>query len=121
VTAGELALVSATVLCALGFAALVVVLGRVLSCLREVRAALDALLADATPLLDDLRASVDDARDDLVRFDRVLGSAEAISARVDGASRVARAALSAPVIKAVAFTSGTSRAARRLREGGARR
>ena len=32
-----------------------------------------------------------EARDDLDRFDRVLGSAEAISDAVDGGSRVARA------------------------------
>jgi hypothetical protein len=34
---------------------------------------------------------------------------------VQGASRVARVALSTPVIKTVALASGTSRAARRLR------
>jgi len=49
------------------------------------------------------------------RFDRVLGSAEAISSNVQGVSRVARAALSTPVIKTVALASGTSKAARRLR------
>ena len=52
---------------------------------------------------------------DLDRFDRVLGSAEAISANVAGASRVTRMALSTPVIKTVALASGTSRAASRLR------
>ena len=49
------------------------------------------------------------------RFDRVLGSAEAISGAMAGGSRVARAALSAPVIKTVALGTGTSRAVRRLR------
>jgi hypothetical protein len=65
-------------------------------------------------LLAELRESVEEARDDLDRFDRVLGSAEAISSRVEGASRVARVALSTPVIKTVALASGTGRAARRL-------
>ena len=45
----------------------------------------------------------------------MLGSAEAISSNVQGVSRVARAALSTPVIKTVALASGTSTAARRLR------
>ena len=45
---------------------------------------------------------------------RVLGSAEAISSRVEGASRVARMALSTPVIKTVALATGTGKAARRL-------
>jgi hypothetical protein len=114
-TAGQLALVVATVLCALGFAALCVALVRVLDALRAVQLELGELRAETRPLLADLRQSVDHARGDLDRFDRVLGSAEAISANVEGASRVARAALSAPIIKTVALASGTRRAARRLR------
>jgi uncharacterized protein YoxC len=114
-TAGELAIVLGTVLCALGFAALVVVLLRVLDTLRSLRQEVEHLRAETAPLLTELRSSVDDARDDLDRFDRVLGSAEAISGAVAGTSRVARVALSTPVIKTVALASGTSRAARRLR------
>lgn len=121
-TAGELAVVLAAVLCALGFAALVVVLVRVLDSLKILRIEVEHLRADTRPLLADLRSSTDEAaaamreaRDDLDRFDRVLGSAEAISGAVEGGSRLARAALSAPVIKVAAFATGTSRAARRLR------
>jgi uncharacterized protein YoxC len=121
VTAGDLAVVLAAVLCTLGFAALVVVLGRVLHSLRELRQAVAGLQAETAPLLDELRASVDEARDDLARFDRVLGSAEAISTSVEEASRVARVALSTPVIKTVALASGTGRAARRLSSKAERR
>ena len=115
-TAGQLALVVATVLCAFGFAALCVALVRVLDALRAVQRELAELRAETRPLLAELRVSVDEARSDLVRFDRVLGSAEAISVNVEGASRIARAALSVPVIKTVALASGTRRAARRLRD-----
>ena len=117
-TAGQLALVVATVLCALGFAALCVALVRVLDALRSVQRELGELRAETRPLMAELRTSVLEARDDLDRFDRVLGSAEAISANVEGASRVARTALSAPIIKTVALASGTRRAARRLRGQG---
>jgi uncharacterized protein YoxC len=114
-TAGELALVIATVLCVLGFTALVAALVFVLRSLGELRGAVEQLTAETQPLLAELRSSVDEARGDLDRFDKVLGSAEAISTSVEGASRVARVALSTPVIKTVAIASGTSRAARRLR------
>ena len=94
-TAGELVLVVAAVLCVIGFAALVAVLMRVLDALRDVRSQLDALRAETTPLIqelllttDEARATVDEARADLERFDRVLGSAEAISDAVG--STVAR-------------------------------
>ena len=92
-TAGELAVVLAALLCCIGFAALVVVLMRVLDSLKALRGEVESLRC---------------------RFDRVLGSAEAISGAVAGGSRIARAALSAPVIKTVAIGTGTRRAVRRL-------
>lgn len=121
-TAGDLAVVLAAVLCSVGFAALIVVLLRVLDATRSLRDEVTALRLETHPLLAELRASTADAksavveaREDLERFDRVLGSAEAISGAVAGGSRVARAALSAPVIKTAALATGTSRAVSRLR------
>ena len=121
-TAGELAMVLATVLCSIGFAALIVVLLRVLDTLRSLRGEVESLRNETRPLLAELQSSSDqarvamrEARDDLERFDRVLGSAEAISGAVNGGSRVARAALSAPVIKAAGIATGTKRTIRRLR------
>jgi hypothetical protein len=121
-TAGELAIVLAAVLCCIGFAALIVVLARVLDTMRSLRAEVVSLRQETAPLLDELRSSTAEAkatvvaaRRDLERFDRVLGSAEAISGAVAGSSRVARAALSTPVIKTAALATGTSRAVKRLR------
>lgn len=121
-TAGQLAIVVAAVLCSLGFTALVVVLVRVLDTMRSLRAEVASLRAETGPLLDELRtstvearATMAEARSDLQRFDRVLGSAEAIGDAVAGGGRVARAALSTPVIKTAALATGTSRAVRRFR------
>lgn len=124
-TAGDLAVTLAAVLCAIGFAALVVVLVRVLDALGSLRAEVASLRQETRPLLDELRATTDEARtamstarSDLERFDRVLGSAEAISEAVEGSGRVARTAFSAPIIKAAGLATGTSRAVRRLRGRG---
>ena len=121
-TAGDLAVVLAALLCTLGFAALVVVLVRVLDTLRDLRREITTLRDETRPLLDELRSSTDEAREavneartDLDRFDRVLGSAEAISGAMSGSGRVARTAFSAPVIKVAGVATGTSRALRRLR------
>ncbi|NNE12350.1 MAG: hypothetical protein HKN41_08930 [Ilumatobacter sp.] len=123
-TAGDLAITLAAVLCAVGFAALIVVLVRVLDALGALRSEVESLRAETRPLLaelqsstDEARATMDAARTDLQRFDRVLGSAEAISEAVDGSSRVARTAFSAPVIKLAGLATGTSRAIRRIRGG----
>ena len=119
-TAGELVVVLAAVLLAIGFAALIVVLLRVLDTLRDLRRDVVDLRQETRPLLDELRATtqqaqstVDEARNDLERFDRVLGSAEAIGDAVGG--RVARTAFSSPAIKAAGLAKGVSRAWARLR------
>ncbi len=121
-TAGELVVVLAAVLCALGFASLVVVLVRVLDALRDLRSQVDTLRAETGPLLAELHESTGAARDavcearaDLERFDRVLGSAEAIESAMTGSGRVARTAFSAPAIKVAGIATGTQRAVRRLR------
>jgi uncharacterized protein YoxC len=121
-SAGDLAVTLAAVLCAIGFAALIVVLMRVLDTLKALRGEVQSLRTETRPLLAELRESTDDAREamdtareDLERFDRVLGSVEAISEAVDGSSRLARRAFSAPMIKAAGIATGTSRTVRRLR------
>jgi hypothetical protein len=98
----------------------VVVLLRVHDALGEVRRELDDLRAETTPLIEELhattdeaRATVNEARADLERFDRVLGSAEAIGDAVGGT--LARTSFSSPVIKATGFARGTSRTIARLR------
>jgi hypothetical protein len=121
-TAGDLAITLAAVLCTIGFAALVVVLVRVLDMLKLLRTEVAELRDQTQPLIDELRTSavearttMAEARTDLARFDRVLGSAEAISDAVDGSSRVARTAFSVPVIKLAGLATGTSRAVRKIR------
>lgn len=120
-TAGDLAIVLAAILMTIGFAALIVVLLRVLDTLRSLRLEVDSLRRETGPLLAELRASTDEARyavaearEDLDRFDRVLGSAEAISGAMSNTARATRIALSAPVIKITALATGTSRAAKQL-------
>ncbi len=119
-TAGELVVVLAAVLLSLGFAALIVVLLRVLDTVRMLQAEVTDLRNETRHLIDDLRLSADDAREsvdearqDLERFDRVLGSAEAIGDAVG--STVARSTFSSPAIKAAGLARGASRTVARLR------
>jgi hypothetical protein len=117
---GEVLLVAAIVLLAIGFALLIVVLLRVLDVTNHLRKEVTDLRGETRMLIDDLRVStdearesVDEARHDLERFDRVLGSAEAIGDAVG--STVARGAFSSPSIKAAGFARGASRTVARLR------
>ena len=100
----------------LGFTALVVALVFVLPVARASCAARSTSSRPRRePLLAEMRRSVDEARGDLDRFDKVLGSAEAISSRSRARRGWRESAFSTPVIKTVAIASGTSRAARRFR------
>lgn len=119
-TAGELVVVLSALLLTIGFAALIVVLLRVLDTLRDLRGEVADLRAETRPLIHDLRESaqrardtVDEARHDLERFDKVLGSAEAIGDAVG--QRVAKTAFSSPSIKVAGLARGTSRTIARLR------
>jgi hypothetical protein len=107
-TGDVLAVVAATIV-----TVLVVVLATVLvlltRTLRQLRASLAVLEADALAVLDDARVSVEEAAGEIDRVERLVTSAQ----RLDETKR----AIATPVVKAMAFGTGVSRAAHRLREG----
>lgn len=100
--------VAAVVLLAVGVVALV----RTLRALRQVT---EVLATEAAPVLDDLRDTIEAANYEIVRLDGLVTTAESVTGTVDSASRLAYIAMANPVIKGVAFATGTARAARRLR------
>jgi uncharacterized protein YoxC len=83
--------------------------------LREMRAAIQDLRNQTLPVVAEMQVAVGQANVELERVDNLLGTAESISSTVDSASRLAYLAFSNPVIKGIAFASGTGRAARRFR------
>lgn len=113
--AADLALVVVTGCSIVAVGATLFGLRRLLITLRHVQRSVDELTSTAQPLIDQLAVAIEDANEELARVDRLVGSAESISATVDATSKLAYRALSAPVIKTVAMTSGASRAAKRLR------
>jgi ABC-type transporter Mla subunit MlaD len=117
-SAADLAVVIVTTCSIVAVVAILFALQRTLSTLRQVRDAMDELRERSLPVVDDLADAVEAANAELERVDRLVGSAESISQTVDATSRLAYRALSAPVIKTVAITSGASRAAKRLRRDG---
>src|SRR5438105_1961048 len=103
---------AAAVVVMLVLVAAVVTMSRTLAALRIT---VEDLRRTTVPLVDDLHTTVQRASVELERVDTLLGTAESISTTVDSASRLAYLAFSNPVIKAIAFASGTGRAARRFR------
>lgn len=115
--ANEVAAVVVAVATAVLVIGLLIALTALTKTLRLLRTTVDELRLSALPLVADARATVAQASQELERVDTLLGSAESITATVDSASRLAYLAFSNPVIKLLAFGSGTARATRRLRRG----
>lgn len=114
-TGGEVAAVIAAGAMVVAVVALLFALASLTRTLRTLRTAVDDLRREALPVLGDLRSTVSTANAELVRVDNLLTTAESVSSTVDSASRLAYIAFSNPVIKGLAFLSGTGRVARRLR------
>lgn len=115
-TADVVAVVIVTVVALLAgaFAAALVVLIRTL---RALRATVDALRTEVLDLLEDASAAVRDATIEVDRIERLVTSAERIEGAVDSAGKLAYRTLASPVVKAMAFGTGVSRATQRLRAG----
>jgi hypothetical protein len=113
VSAQSLSVLAASVAAAaaLTSAVCVVLLGRRLRALRQV---VLELRTEALPLVHQARVVVDQAASEMERVGDVLGSAEAVSATVDSASRLAYRAFANPVVRVLAFGSGLGGALRRL-------
>ncbi len=82
----------------------------------RLSASIEAMHRDQAAVLAEAEAMLEQARAEVERADAVLETAQSLSGTVDSASRLAYLTLSNPVVKTMAFATGTGRAARRLRQ-----
>jgi len=94
---------------------LLVALSTLMRTMAALQSTVDELRRETLPLMHDVQGTVQQANTDLARVDTLLERAESISGTVDSASRLAYLTFSNPVVKALAFGAGTSRAWRRFR------
>ena len=107
-----LAVAVAVLVTALAAAAVVLVaLGRRV---RQLGVLVERLQAEVVPAAARARAAADHAAVELERVGDVLGSAEAVSATVDSASRLVYRVFANPAVKTVAYASGVNGALRRM-------
>jgi uncharacterized protein YoxC len=115
VSGGEVAAVIAAVAMVIIAVALLLALASLSRTLRELRTSVEEFRNEAVPLVGQMRGTVTQASAELERVDTLLGTAESIGATVDSASRLAYLFLANPLVKALAFGAGSTRALRRLR------
>ena len=114
-SAGEVAGVVAAVSLAILVVGVLLSLGAMLRTMAEMRRAIEDFRRGALPLLADMHATVRQANAELGKVDTILDHADSIAGTVDSASRLSYRAFATPLIKIMAFATGTARAARTLR------
>lgn len=95
--------------------ALVFVVSALTRTMRSLQSVVDDLNREAVPLLANLEGDVRKASQGLDRVGDLVGAAESVTRRVDGASKLAFVTFSNPVVKVLAVGHGMSRVGRRLR------
>ncbi len=117
-TAGEVAAVVAAVSLAILVVGLLLSLGALLRTMREMRRAIEDFRNSAVPLLADTHNAVRQANAELGKVDAILDRADSIAGTVDAASRLSYRAFSTPLIKVMAFATGSARGVKALRRMG---
>ena len=117
-SASDLAAIIVAVSAVLGVVLLVWAIVALTRTLSAVRVSVEEMRRETLPVIGELQRTVSQANTDLERLDTLLESATSVSNTVDSASELAYLAFSNPLIKAVAFATGTARAARAFRRRG---
>ena len=114
-SASDLAAIIVAVASIIGVAVLVFALVALTKTLATLRLSIEELRRETLPVIDELQRTVTQANTDLERLDNLLDSATSVTNTVDSASQLAYLAFSNPIIKAIAFATGTAKAAKAFR------
>jgi len=116
-SAGQIAVLVAAILCMLAVLGLLTALGSLRREVRSLRRVADDLRRQAVPLVADAQRVVDQAATEMERVGAVLDSTESVHATVDSASKLAYRAFANPVVKVLAVRAGAATGIRRLASG----
>jgi uncharacterized protein YoxC len=117
-SAGQIAVLVASILCLLAVIGLLRALRSLRREVRSLRRVADDLRRQAVPLVADAQRVVDQAATEMERVGAVLDSTESVHATVDSASKLAYRAFANPVVKVLAVRAGAATGIRRLASGG---
>jgi hypothetical protein len=113
-SAGQIAVLVASILCFVAVAGLLVALRSLQRQVRALRRVADDLRRQTVPLVADAQRVVDQAATEMERVGAVLDSTESVHATVDSASKLAYRAFANPVVKVLAVRAGAATGIRRL-------
>jgi hypothetical protein len=118
-SAGEIAVLAASIACGAAVIGLLVAVGSLRRETRALQVVADELRRQTVPLVADAHRAVGQAASELERVGAVLDSTESVHATVDSASKLAYRAFANPVVKVLAVRAGAATGIRRLASGSA--
>ncbi|MGH2726893.1 MAG: DUF948 domain-containing protein [Actinomycetota bacterium] len=92
---------------------LVLNLFRVVSSLKEL---VDGVTLETVPLIHEVGNTVKGVNHEIERVDSIMASAQNVAHNVETISATVKAAVTNPLVKALAFAAGARRAARKFKE-----
>ena len=116
-SAGEIAVLVASIVPWLAVVGLLVALRSLRREIRRLAAVADELRRQTVPLVADAHRVVDQAATEMERVGAVLDTTESVHATVDSASKLAYRAFANPVVKVLAVRAGAATGIRRLTTG----
>ncbi|MGA3148792.1 MAG: DUF948 domain-containing protein [Acidimicrobiales bacterium] len=116
-SAGEIAVLVASIASLGAVLGLLVTVSRLRREIRRVQAIAEQLELQTVPLVADAHRVVDQAATEMERVGAVLDTTESVHATVDSASKLAYRAFANPVVKVLAVRAGAATGIRRLATG----
>ncbi len=113
-SAGDIAVLVASLACVCAVVGLLVALGALRRDVRRLELLCEDLRGTTVPLVADAHRVVDQAATEMERVGAVLDSTESVHSTVDSASRLAYRAFANPVVKVLAVRAGAATGLRRL-------
>jgi len=114
-SAGDWALIVLAVFWAVLVVFLALMLVQMVRVLEATRMMIDGVRQETVPLLSEVKHSVTGVNRELDRVDTIMASVGGISKSVERVTAVVEKAVSSPLVKAIAFSAGASRAMKRFR------
>ena len=116
-SAGQTAILVASIACILAVAGLLAVMISLRRQVRELATVAEDLRRQLMPMVADAHRVVDQAATEMERVGAVLDSTESVHSTVDSASRLAYRAFANPVVKVLAVKAWAAGGMRRLASG----
>ncbi len=116
VNAGGVAAILAAVAFGAGMLGLMALLLTLMGTVQELTSAVKQVTDQTIPLLSSVNETVAGVNTELARVDSIVASVQQISGTAENIAEVVHAAVANPLIKAVAFASGTSVALKAARK-----